>query len=97
MCLINVAGADIDVPDDVVIQDVAVLEEEDEYKFKWDCCNENVESNKSDKTTVTDSVHEAEQHRESSSHSPPFEWDSHDVIVASNETGKTSVTESVRY
>ena len=111
MRLMNVEGVDIEVPDDVVIQDVVVLEEEDEvvainlkdsnadnsdeeYEFEWDCHNVNVESNKSDKTTVTDSVREAEHHRESSSRSPPFECDSHDVIVASNETDETSITSS---
>ena len=111
MRLMNVDGAGNEVPDDVIIQDVVVLEEEvefvsikhkdpaaddsaEEYEFEWDCRNENIESNKSDKTTVTDSVREDDHHRESSSRSPPFELDIHDVIVASNETDETSITSS---
>ena len=72
MCLMNVADADIDVPDDVIIHKLADTKHKDtyaddsgeEFEFEWDGRNETLASITFDKTTVIDSLHKAKQLRE---------------------------------
>ncbi len=86
MCGMNVADADINIPDDVVIHDVAVPDEDEqdsiakvcnvddyekEYEVEWDCCKAIVATNKSNVTSFAGSIHEAKQLREMPMHCFP--------------------------